>query len=234
MTKALYMEDCYLKEFEAKVVAINGNEIELDQTVFYPASGGQPNDTGILESNGKIYHVSNVIKDKGRIVHIVDEDGLKERDIVKGKIDWERRFILMKYHTASHVLSTVINKRTGAKITGNQIYLDRARDDFSLENFDREKMKDYVNETNDILSKGLNVKIYTLPRDEAFKIPELVKLKMLLPESIKSVRIIDIGGFDKQACAGTHVKNTSEIGKIQMIEVKNKGKNNRRLYWKLV
>jgi misacylated tRNA(Ala) deacylase len=234
MVKALYMEDCYLKEFNAKVIAIHNNEIELDQTAFYPNSGGQPNDLGTFECKGKTYDVVNVLKDKGRIIHIVENNGLKVGDLVKGAIQWERRHLLMRYHTASHILSTVINKQTGAKITGNQIYLDRARDDFSLQEFDREKMKDYIEETNKVISKALDINIYMLPREEAFKIPELVKLKMILPESIKIIRVVEIDGFDKQACAGTHVKNTSEIGNIELIEVKNKGKNNRRVYWKLI
>ncbi len=233
MTKALYMEDCYLKEFDATVVKAEGNKIELDRTAFYPTSGGQPHDTGVLVRGGEAFNVVDVVKDKGKIIHIVDKQGLKEGDKVRGRIDWERRYILMRYHTASHVLSAVINKRTGAKITGNQIYLNKARDDFSLDDFDRDKMKDYVNEANEIIAKNLPVEIRMMPREEAFKIPELVKLKKMLPESLKIIRVVDIVGFDKQACAGTHVKNTSEIGRIEITGIKNKGKSNRRVYFVL-
>ncbi len=233
MTKALYMEDCYLKEFDATVVKVEENKIELDRTAFYPTSGGQPHDTGVLVRGNEVFNVVDVVKDKGKIIHIVDREGFKEGDKVRGKIDWERRYILMRYHTASHVLSAVINKKTGAKITGNQIYLDKARDDFSLDDFDRGKMKDYVNEANEIIAKNLPVEIRMMPREEAFKIPELVKLKKMLPESLKIIRVVDIVGFDKQACAGTHVKNTSEIGRIEITEIKNKGKSNRRVYFVL-
>lgn len=227
------MEDCYLKEFEAKVVSLEDNYIELDQTAFYPESGGQPTDLGTLEKNGEVYEIIKVKKDKGKILHKVDKEGLEVGDLITGKIDWERRHILMRYHTGSHILSTVIHNQTGAEITGNQIYLDKARDDFNLENFDREKMQDYVDEANNLISQNVDVELRMMPRDEAFKIPALVKLKMMLPEHIKMIRVVDIKGFDQQACAGTHVKNTSEIGKIRVTEMKNKGANNRRIYFVL-
>ena len=227
------MEDCYLKEFDAKVVSVDENQIELDQSAFYPESGGQPTDLGTLESNRTVYNIVKVRKDKGKILHEVDNPGLKVGDEVFGKIDWERRHVLMRYHTGSHILSTVIHNHTGAEITGNQIYLDRARDDFNTEEFDREKMVDYVAEANAIIAKNLPVTLTMMPRDEAFKIPALVKLKMMLPEIIKNIRVVDIQGFDKQACAGTHVKNTEEIGTIKITEMKNKGAGNRRVYWVL-
>jgi misacylated tRNA(Ala) deacylase len=152
---------------------------------------------------------------------------------VAGRLDWERRHMLMRYHTGSHILSAVIHNRTGAEITGNQIYLDRARDDFNLAEFDREKMLDYIKEANSIIAKALPVVLRMLPREEAFRIPALVKLKMMLPDSIKMIRVVGILGFDQQACAGTHVKNTSEIGEIRLVEMKNKGAGNRRVYWSL-
>ncbi len=233
MSKALYMDDCYLKEFKAVVSSAEGVFIELDQTAFYPESGGQPSDLGTLESKGVIYNIVKVRKQNGKIIHELDKEGLAKGDEVQGKLDWERRYILMRYHTGSHILSTVIHNRTGAKITGNQIYTDRARDDFNLPDFDRDKMQDYVDEANSVIAKNLPVSLRIMPREEAFKIPSLVKLKMMLPESIKLIRIVDIEGFDQQACAGTHVKNTSEIGRITLIEMKNKGAGNRRIYWKL-
>ena len=109
MSKFLYMEDCYLKEFDAKVIAVEGKIIELDQTAFYPESGGQPTDLGILESNGASYNIVKVRKDKGRIVHEVDKEGLGAGDEVHGKLDWERRHTLMRYHTGSHILSDLLS-----------------------------------------------------------------------------------------------------------------------------
>lgn len=234
MTEALYLKDCYLKEFDASVIKADGTKIILDKTAFYPESGGQLTDKGRLIRNSEIFNVSMAKKEGSEIVHKVDREGLKAGDKVKGIIDWERRYKFMRFHTASHVLSAVINKETGAQITGNQIKEDEARDDFNIENFDREKLKDYEAQANAVIAKELPVEFRFLPREEAFKIPALVKLKMELPETIKIIRIVDIKGFDQQACAGTHIKNLKEIGRIEITNVENKGANNRRIYFKLV
>jgi misacylated tRNA(Ala) deacylase len=233
MTTALFMEDCYLAEFDAKVVWQEGAVVELDRTAFYPESGGQPTDMGTIANGSDVYNIVKVYKDKGRILHELDRTGLLNGDSVHGRIDWKRRHVLMRYHTASHILSTVIHSHTGAEITGNQISLDKARDDFSLAEFDKEKMQGFVDESNSIIAKNLSVTLRMLPREEAFQIPALVKLRMALPESIKIIRVVDIEGFDQQACAGTHVKNTSEIGRIRVTEMANKGKDNRRVYFVL-
>lgn len=227
------MEDCYIKEFDASVININGKYVFLDKTAFYPNSGGQPHDTGILVHNGEEFKVIYTAKLNGNISHEVDKVGLKIGDKVIGKIDWNRRYLFMRYHTASHVLSGLINRETGAKITGNQISEDKTRIDFDLENFDREKIKEWENEANKIIEQGRNVILKILPREEAFKIPAIVKLRMAFPENIKNIRIVEIEDFDQQACAGTHVKNTKEIGKIEIIKTENKGKNNRRIYFVL-
>ncbi|MBW2993272.1 alanyl-tRNA editing protein [Candidatus Woesearchaeota archaeon] len=234
MTKQLYLEDCYLKEFEAMVTKVENNKIVLDQTAFYPESGGQLTDKGKLIRDSEEFHISMVKKSGADIIHKVDKEGLKAGDKVKGIIDWDRRYKFMKYHTASHVLSTVVNKETGAQITGNQIKEDEARVDFNLETFDREKLKEYEQKANEIIAKELPVELKFLPREEAFRIPALVKLKMMLPETIKIIRIVTIQGFDQQACAGTHVKNLKEIGKIEITKAENKGANNRRVYLKLI
>ncbi len=233
MNKMLYMEDCYLKEFDATVTSVEGSRVELDQTAFYPESGGQPADFGWLSANGAEYKVVNTIKDKGRVLHELDKPGLNPGDKVHGKIDWDRRYIFMRYHTACHVLSTIIHNTAGAEITGNQIGLDQTRVDFSLKEFDREHFNNYVIAANRLLDDARKVTLRMLPREEAFQIPALVKLRMMLPESIKIIRIVDIDGFDQQACAGTHVANTKEIGHIKVIDMKNKGADNRRAYFVL-
>ncbi len=232
--EALYMKDCYLKEFEATVKTVSeGKYITLDKTAFYPNSGGQPCDTGKLIKDTKEYPVVYAGKFGGRISHEVTEPGLKEGDKVKGIIDWQRRHLFMRYHTACHILSAIIHNDTGAQITGNQIGEDKTRIDFSLESFDREKISSYEAKANEIIEKQLPVTIKFMKREEAFKIPSIVKLKMQLPESIKELRIVDIESLDQQACAGTHVKNTKEIGNIQILKAENKGKNNRRIYFRL-
>ncbi len=233
MAEALYMSDCYLKEFEAKVVSAIGKEVELDKTCFYPSSGGQPGDTGKIIGKEE-YKVLSVKKDKGRIIHEVDKEWLKAGDKVKGVVDWDRRYLFMRYHTASHIIAGVVNHRTGAEITGNQIAEDKARIDFNLENFDREQIKEFEEEANRIISEGHEVTIRFLPREEAMQIPAIVKLAKGLPETIQTVRVVDIVDFDQQACAGTHVGNTSEINGIEVIEAENKGRGNRRVYFRLL
>ncbi len=225
----LYMKDSYVKEFEATVMSVNGNMVELSDTAFYPRGGGQPCDTGKLVAD-KEYVVSEVIKKDGKIWHKIDGT-LNTGDKVKGVINWERRYLFMRYHTAAHIISSVIHKETGAFITGNQISEEKTRIDFNLQEFDREKLKDWEEKANKIILEGHDVKTYVLPREKAFEIPDLVKLKKLLPESIREVRIVEIEGVDIQACGGTHVKNTKEIGRIEIIKAENKGKNNRRIYF---
>jgi misacylated tRNA(Ala) deacylase len=229
-----------LKEFDSTVthVSDDGSEITLEDTAFYPTSGGQPHDNGIITTtDGRLFNVIDIIKKDGVIVHKVDKIGLQVGNIIHGVIDWEYRYKLMRYHTASHILSTLINQETGAEITGNQLYHDKARVDFSLENFDRSLMQGFQNKTNDIIRKGLPVNFRILEREEAFKIPSLVKLRKQLSETIKEIRIVDIADnnfdFDHQACGGTHLKNTTEIGEIEIYELENKGKERRRIYFRI-
>jgi len=238
MTELLYLKDCYLSEFDARVVSASGDLVELDQTAFYPESGGQPSDYGIISFNGGSVKVLSVRKEGGRVLHkiegSVEQLGLSANLKVHGQIDWERRYLLMRYHTAAHVLSAVISREEpGIEITGNQLGLDRSRMDFSLENFDRGKLKHYEEEANKEIARALPVTIEFLEREEAFKIPGLVKLRKLLPESLKVIRIVSIEGLDRQACGGTHVRNLSEIGRIEIVDAENKGKSNRRIYFRL-
>ncbi|MEE9323571.1 MAG: alanyl-tRNA editing protein AlaXM [Candidatus Aenigmarchaeota archaeon] len=235
---ALYMDDSYLKEFEARVESVTeGGEdklfVVLDKTAFYPNSGGQPHDTGKFIKDGAEYPVVYVGKFSGKISHEVSKEGLKEGDVIKGVIDWERRYTFMRMHTAAHLISEVFHKDSGALITGNQLNLDKSRIDFSIENFDREKMSEYFAKANEIAGKDLKVKMYFLPRGEAMKIENITKLANALPPNIKELRIVEIGDFDIQADGGTHVKSTKEIGKIEFLKAENKGKNNRRVYFKI-
>jgi len=233
--QALYMEDSYLKEFEADVVSVkDGKFVVLDKTAFYPNSGGQPHDTGMMTAeDGAQYNVVFTGKFSGQISHEVDKEGLKQGDKVKCALDWDRRYKLMRMHTAAHLLCSFFHKKAGALITGNQLNIEKSRIDFSLDDFDREKINEYVRDANDVVQKGVEVKTYTLPREEAMKIPDVVKLANALPPSIKELRIVEIEGVDTQADGGTHVKNTSEIGTISLLKAENKGKNNRRIYYKV-
>jgi len=231
--ETLYLKDCQLKEFEANVLDVTDDRfVVLDRTAFYPSSGGQPHDTGKLVCDGKEYPVIFVGKFDGKISHEISEAGLKVGDKVKGTIDWGRRSLFMKYHTAAHILSAIIHNETGAKISGNQIAEEKTRVDFNLEDFDRELIGSYEAKVNEIIDRNIDVEIDILPRDEALKIPSVVKLKDAFPPEIEEIRVIRIPDVDDQACGGTHVANTGEIPHIEIFKAENKGKNNRRIYFR--
>ncbi|MEA1909138.1 MAG: alanyl-tRNA editing protein AlaXM [Euryarchaeota archaeon] len=235
----LYLLDCYTREFEATVMDVADDRfIMLDRTAFYPDSGGQPHDTGVLvrEEDGREFPVTYTRKMDDLISHevaIADSGSvLAAGDRVTGRIDWERRYLFMRSHTACHVLSAVIHKETGALITGNRIGEAKTRVDFSLLDFDRSEIKSFEEKTNEIIDQNLPVEIKILSKEEARRIPSIVKLKMDLPDR-EEIRVIDIVGYDSQACGGTHVGNTGEIGHIEVVKAENKGKNNRRIYFRL-
>jgi misacylated tRNA(Ala) deacylase len=232
MKEALYMTDSYIKTFEAEVESIsNGKYVVLSQTAFYPQGGGQLNDEGILETaDGTQYRVLFVGKFDGKISHEVDKAGLKAGDKVTGKLDWERRYTLMRMHTASHVISSVFHDELGAKITGNQLSLDKLRIDFNLENFDRDLIDQAITKANVYLAQDLPVTLSKLLAEEARKDPALIKLAGALPPNIPVFRIVSIGDVDKQADGGTHVHSTKEVGQLKLLKAENKGKNNRRIY----
>jgi len=233
MTKKLYWEDSYVKEFEATITAVNDTTVELDQTNFYPTGGGEPNDIGKLISNGEGFQIIDVSKEGDKILHKVDKEGLKVGDRVKGVIDWERRYRLMRMHTAAHLLSALINRETGALITGGNLDLDKSRIDFNLETFDREKIIQLVDRANKLIKQDAEVKSYTMKREDALRIPDIIKLAEAVPPDADELRIVEITGIDKQADGGNHVKSLKEVGEIQVMKLENKGRNNRRLYYTL-
>lgn len=230
----LYMEDSYLKEFKTKVKSVkDGKFIVLEQTAFYPNGGGQLHDTGILKKGEEEFKVIFVGKFSGEISHEVDHEGLQPGDEVTGIIDWDRRYKLMRMHSAAHVMSAVLYKETGALITGNQLNLDQTRIDFNLENFDREKLIETVNKANEVIKQNLPITVKFMPRKEVEADPSLQKLHKGLPQGIQTFRIVEIQSFDIQADGGTHVKNTSEIGELEFLKAENKGAQRRRVYFTL-
>lgn len=233
MERPLYLLNPYLKDFEATVTKVDRTYVVLDQTGFYPNSGGQPFDKGTMErtSDGKVFQVVYVGKFDGVISHEVDSQGLEPGDKVHCKIDWPRRHLFMRYHTAAHVLSAIIHRETGAMITGNQIAEDKTRIDFSLEEFNKDKIYSYAEEANRLIQKALPVHFSFLSRHEVENDPHLVKLAKGMPPEIQEFRIVEIEGLDRQACGGCHVKNTSEIGKLHIRDIENKGRSNRRVYF---
>lgn len=244
--QALYLSDSYLKEWEASVVSAQGKDdkaqfIVLDRTAFYPNSGGQPHDTGSMVrlSDLKAFRVVFAGKFSGNISHEVENqegEGLKPGDRVTCTLDWERRYKLMRSHTAAHIISAVIHGESGAMITGNQLDTEKCRIDFSVPDFDRERLKGYEERANGIVRRNLPITFDSKSREEVLKDPSMVKLaKGLehLPPEIKILRIVRIGDFDCQADGGTHVKSTSEVGKIRFVDFVNKGASNRRIYFVL-
>jgi Ser-tRNA(Ala) deacylase AlaX len=227
MTKKLFWDDAYMREFDAKVASAEGQRIVLDKTAFNPRGGGLVSDTGTL--NG--VRVAEVVKEGEEIFHVVPEGSFSPGQEVHGALDWDRRFRVMRMHTSAHILSSVVNGETGALITGNQIGWDESRIDFNLENFDREKMAYYIARVNDIIGRGLEVKTFFMKREEALARPGFVKLANAMPPSLEILRIVQIGDVDTQADGGVHVRNTNEIGEVVGLGTENKGKSNRRLHF---
>jgi misacylated tRNA(Ala) deacylase len=235
MTSALYLIDSYLRECDATVVSVkDGKYVVLDQTVFYPKGGGQPYDTGKMIRDHETFNVVFVGKFSGEISHEVDRAGLNEGDKVHCVLDWERRYKLMRSHTAAHIFASLLCNGTGALVTGNQLEEDKIRFDFNLEKFDPEILTEYIERANELFRKDVPVKWYELPREEALKIPGLIKMAEAFPPDIPRLRVVEVVGIDRQADGGTHVKNLKEVGGIKVLKTENKGKQNRRVYFTLL
>lgn len=237
MEEALYMDDMYLKEWDATVVSVkDGKFVVLDKTAFYPNAGGVQCDIGTItrQQDSESFKVVFAGKFDGHISHEVDHPGLAEGDKVSCRLDWGRRHLLMRYHTAAHVLSGIFNKEYGPKITGNQLTTEKGRIDFNLENFDKAYMEKLISEANNLIAKDLPVEVYYKPREEALKDPNMFKLADKMPPEVDNLRVVDIKGFDYQADGGCHVKSLKEIGRIEFLSIENKGKSNKRGYFKVV
>lgn len=234
MTEALYMNDSYLKEFDAKVIEVEGDSVILDRTAFFPTGGGVLCDTGWLEKDGQRLEVTEVSKGGGRILHKVLNHQLSVGDSVHGVINWDRRYALMRNHTSAHLVSSVFYHELHVLVTGNQVGIEQTRVDYSLEVMDMDAIKRCFEKVNEEISKDRHVKIYSLQREDAMKIPGVVKLANALPPSIDVLRIVEIEGADIQADGGCHVRSLKEIGRIEFVKAENKGKNNRRVYFKLL
>ena len=230
MTELLYLTDCYLREFEATVVATEGNRVALDRTAFYPGGGGQPADRGtLLWEDGKAQVVR--LRRQGDLVwHELDIEPPPVGVSVSGVLDWEHRYKLMRTHTALHILCGVIWRDYGALVTGGNMKPLAARMDFELEHMSADFAQEVEEKINAEVAAARPVKIYILPREEAFQIPDLIRTKVnLLPEGIRQVRIVEIEGLDMQADGGAHVANTREVGTIHIVGHESKGRINKRL-----
>ena len=233
----LCFSDAYARGTDARVVGLDvaaGSAVVLDRTVFYPGGGGQPPDIGTIrrEAEGTTWSVVSARKEQGEIVHVLAPDaGAPEvGDSVHVEIDWPRRHLLMRTHTALHVLCGVVWHDHGAQVTGGNMEPGSGRMDFEFERMSGELVGEIEARVNAELAAERDVRVAILPRDEAFAIPDLIRTKInLLPPGIAEVRTIEIVGLDLQADGGTHVANTREVGPIRVTGYESKGRINKRI-----
>ena len=230
MTEVLCYVDSYLREFDATVVAVADKGVVLNRTAFYPGGGGQPPDTGVLQAEGQEFRVRKISRSDGQLVHELEGTGTAAGTPVHGLIDWERRYQLMRTHTALHVLCGVVWRDYGAQVTGGDMKPLSARMDFELEHMSADFAQEIEARINQEVEAARPIEIGALSRDEAFKTPDLIRTKInLLPPSIQEIRTVNVVGLDLQADGGTHVANTREVGAIRVVGHESKGRINKRL-----
>ena len=230
MTDLLFHDDSYLREFEAKVTVVTEDGVILNRTGFYTGGGGQPHDTGTLTFGDQERQVTKVGRLAGEIVHTIEGLAPSQGTVVTGCIDWDRRYSLMRTHTALHILCGVIWRDYGAKVTGGDMRPGEARMDFELESMSAEFAEEIAERINAEVAAARDVLVNRLTRKQAEMEPGLIRTKInLLPANIEEVRTIDIQGLDMQADGGTHVANTREVGVIKVVGHESKGRINKRL-----
>jgi misacylated tRNA(Ala) deacylase len=231
VTELLYHTDSYLCEFDATVTAVEGNAVALDRTAFYPSGGGQPNDVGVLRVEGREWNVVKVRKSSDDVWHEVEGTPPTAGTKVHGVVDWERRYKLMRTHTAMHILCGVIFHNYGASVTGGNMDPLQGRMDYEFATLRAELVGEIEAKCNAEIAAARDVRVRILPRAQAFEIPDLIRTKInLLPEGIQEIRTVEISGLDLQADGGTHVANTREVGRIRVADYKSKGAINKRIY----
>ena len=234
MTERLYQHDSYLKSFESRVAAVRDDGVILERTAFFPAGGGVLGDEGTLTAaDGAERRVVETVDADGEVLHRVDGPPPSVGSIVSGALDWTRRYLLMRYHTATHVLCGVMFNDYGVKVTGNQLTPEKGRVDFSFEAFDRAVLEEGFRKANELVAQNLPVTISFLPAQEALQRPELFKLETGFRHNLDTLRLVSIADFDVQADGGCHVASLKEIGKLVLTKSENKGKSNRRVYFVL-
>ncbi|MBI3173942.1 MAG: alanyl-tRNA editing protein [Chloroflexi bacterium] len=235
MTDLLYQTDATLREFDARVIAVDpeARTVTLDRSAFYPGGGGQPCDFGVLRVDGVDYPVGKVKKQGEDVLHFLGGTAPLPAAgaSAHGTLDWERRYQLMRTHTALHILCGTVFRDYGALVTGGDMEPLKGRMDFEFETMRGELVREIEAAVNKEIAAAREVRVNILPREEAFQIPDLIRTKInLLPEGIAFVRTVEIAGLDLQADGGTHVANTSEVGSVRVVDYKSKGAINKRIY----
>jgi len=239
-TEALYLEDSSVRTFEAEVVRALDDppRVVLDRTHFYPEGGGQPADRGVLGADGREWTVADVQK-RDTIYHELDGEPPAVGTTVSGELDWDSRYAHMRYHTAQHLLSALLLGDYDAPTRGNQLYVDRARIDVEHDRFTESDLADVEAAMNALVEDNRAVAWYTMERGRAEREldPERTRIE-LLPDSIRELRIVEIAGpndepYDRTACAGTHVRNTREIGEVRVTGRETGGSGRERLHFEL-
>jgi misacylated tRNA(Ala) deacylase len=239
MTELLYQLDSYLRTFEAVVTAVDveNKAVLLDRTAFYPGGGGQPHDVGYLTWAGTVIQVIRPRKGPEGVWHLLHPESTVPTggSAIIGELDWNRRYSLMRTHSALHVLCGVVFRDFGALVTGGDMEPLKGRMDFEFETLHKDLVQVIEDAVNQEVDAGRDLHVKILPRDVAFEIPDLIRTKInLLPPGINEVRTVEIAGLDLQADGGTHVANTAEIGQVKVVDYKSKGKINKRIYIELV
>lgn len=235
-TEPLYALDSSIKEFNTHVLAVEGDEVALRETAFFPGGGGQPHDRGTLSLDDREWQVVAVHKNADVIWHKLQGEGMPPVDeMVWGRLDWERRYLLMRTHTALHILSAIAYQDYGATVTGGNMEPGEGRLDFEINEFSPAVAEGMIRRANQEVARDRQVKVYTLPREEALALPDLIRTKTnLIPPEVTFIRIVEIEGLDRQADGGTHVRFTAEVGDISLRGTRSKGASNKRIMIGLV
>ena len=230
-TEEIAARDAYQARAEGHVEEITPEGVVLDRTVFYARGGGQPGDIGVLATPNGSVAVTDTVRAQGRILHVVESPELLEPGMaLEGIIYWDRRYQLMRTHTALHALSGVIYRDFGARVTGGNMEPGMARMDFELDSMSVELGRQVEEVLNAELVKGYPAEVIFMAREAALADPELIRTKVnLIPEYVKEIRVIDIVGLDRQADGGTHVASTLEVGQIRVTKTESKGRANKRM-----
>jgi misacylated tRNA(Ala) deacylase len=229
-TQLLFQSDSYIKTFDAAVIAANGQAVALDATAFYAGGGGQPCDTGTLSDGARVWQVIKVKREGPLVWHAVEGEPPAVGASVRGEINWETRYALMRTHTALHILCGVVWRDYGAKVTGGNMQPLSGRMDFEFETMSGELVHEIEERVNAEVAAARPTSVHFMPRVQADKHPDLIRTKInLLPPDISSVRVVEIEGLDVQADGGTHVANTREVGTIRVVDYHSKGRINKRI-----